>query len=222
MTTRSNIETTQPLDTDGEIAAKQFLSILFNHLDQNVAPEDDEYDLIVKIKSILSKGLGQAIQVRRNELGNDAHKIWTQALESASGAGLESILPALRNLEPYISWIDEAGYRAHHLMDTSGTYSYFEVIGPRGLFRRHELVTLGFMMLSADFYYPAHAHPDYECIFALSGRSTWHMDNGPIISIPSGTRIFIPPNRRHTFWTMERPFAAIYLCLETAENRKSS
>jgi mannose-6-phosphate isomerase-like protein (cupin superfamily) len=219
MTTFINFDSDQPLEMDGDVAAKQFLSILFHHLDQNVMPEDDEYDLIMKIKSILTKGLGQAIQVTRNELGNDAHEIWTQALESASGVGLEPILPVLQNLEPYISWIDEAGYRAHHLMDTSGTYSYFEVIGPRGIFR-HDLVTVGFMMLSADFYYPAHSHPDFECIFALSGRSTWHMEKGPIISIPSGTRIYIPPNRRHTFWTMERPFAAIYLCLETASTQK--
>ena len=68
MTTFINFDSDQPLEMDGDVAAKQFLSILFHHLDQNVMPEDDEYDLIMKIKSILTKGLGQAIEVTRNEL----------------------------------------------------------------------------------------------------------------------------------------------------------
>lgn len=220
MTTAAANDMSQPLEMDRDITAKQFLSALFNYLDRYVMPEDDEHHLILSIKSILTKGFGKAVQVGRNELGNEAHAIWTQALKTVSGEGLDEILPVLRDLELFISWIDDPGYRDHHLMDTSDTYRYFEVIGPRGIFC-HDLVTIGFMMLSGEFYYPAHSHPDYECILALSGRSTWHMENGPIISIPSGTRVYIPPHQRHTFWTMERPFAAIYLCLESEAVERS-
>lgn len=200
--------------TDGEAAAKNFLTKLFNQIRKSLAPEDEEYELINKIESAIDKDLGMYISGRYESSSRPAASLWDQVMANSSGDGSEEIASALDTLEPFISWIDDPGYRSHDIGERfSDIYACFEILGNNGLFI-HDSVTIGVMVLGAEFYYPSHSHPDYECIYAFSGRGTWHMKNGPIISIPAGTRIFIPPDSAHTFWTMSDPFGAIYICLK--------
>lgn len=204
-----------PLDeTDGHCAAKQFLTVLFEQLEKHTVPEDKEYDLLHRIATFIKEAPGTPNPTQSMPPAKPAARFWNQVLKQASGDGSTAIVSALHRLEPFISWINEPNYRNHELMDTfRDIYACFEVVGANGFFM-HDRVTIGVMLLGPDFFYPSHSHPDYECIYAFSGRSTWHMNDGPIISIPAGARIFIPPNKPHIFWTMDKPFAGIYLCLK--------
>lgn len=201
-------------DMEGHIAAKGFISALFHQLNTTVVPEDSEYALLRKIENQIKKNPGTAIPAHHAPPSKTATRFWHGLLKNASGDGAAEIASELHKLEPFISWINEPNYRGHEIIDTfHDIYACFEVVGSNGFFM-HDKITIGFMLLGPEFYYPSHSHPDFECIYAFSGRSTWHMENGPIISIPAGARIFIPPDKAHTFWTMDQAFAGIYLCLK--------
>jgi len=201
-------------ETAGCAAARDFLTVLFTQIGKNMTPEDEEYDLIKRIESSVEKEPGKPLSEHFKSSAIQADCLWSQVVQNASGYGALDLISAIHRLEPFISWIDDPGYRSHNINDSFiNTYRFFEIMGTNGVIV-HKSVTIGIMVLGADFYYPSHSHPDYECIYAFSGRGTWHMENGPIISIPAGTRIFIPPDSAHTFWTMAEPFAAIYMCLK--------
>ena len=60
---------------------------------------------------------------------------------------------------------------------------------------------------------PPHHHPATEVLYALAGRGTWSLTDGPTISLPAGATVFLPEGVAHSFCAMDAPMAAVYLCL---------
>lgn len=138
---------------------------------------------------------------------------WQRVTQHASKGRLRPMAELLSELSPFLSWMDDPDYRGADV-DAAflENYGCFELVGTKGIIH-DQWTTLGCMLLSPEIYFPLHAHPQYELLYILSGRGTWHMDKGQIISMPKETHILIPENRRHAFWSVGNlPMAAVYIC----------
>lgn len=190
---------------------KAFLEILQQRLKEDILPEEPEYDEIMQIFMQLEKEFGTYAGLE--PLVQPATRHWGKALEMARDMGFSDLVQCLEDLTPFLWWMVDPGYRGKNVnQEFVDNYACFELIGPDGLFS-NSTVTVGVMLLSPNIYYPPHAHPASECLYLLSGRGTWHLTDGPIISIPPGGHILIPSGSVHAFWSMDTPLAAIYLCL---------
>lgn len=190
---------------------KELLEILKQRLEEDILPEEPEYNEIKKIFMHHKKALDIYAGLEPQEQPATRH--WERALKMARNLGAGDLVRCLEALTPYLYWMVNPGYRGQNVSkEFVDNYACFELIGPDGLFTS-STVTVGVMLLSPNIYYPPHSHPAPECLYLLSGRGTWHIASGPIISIPPGGHILIPSECLHAFWSMDTPLAAIYLCL---------
>lgn len=138
---------------------------------------------------------------------------WEKVLASAGQGRMSNMISILENLTPCLEWLDDPHYRGEDVdREFLENYGCFELVGNQGLVRDDQ-VTLGCILLSPEIYFPLHAHKGVELLYVVSGRGTWHMDKGPIISIPRGTHILIPSSRMHACWSLgSAPMAAVYIC----------
>ena len=139
-------------------------------------------------------------------------KHWGAALDALRRGPSAELYGPLKALTPLLRWMQSPHYHPDKCpRDFLENYAYSELVGPDGLCLS-TTASMGIMLLGPDTYYPPHLHPSIECLYVLSGRGTWHLENGPTISLPPGTAVFIPYGRTHSFWSMDAPMAAVYLC----------
>ena len=190
---------------------RDLMEILKQRLEEEILPEEPEYNEIKKIFIQQEKAFGTYAGLAPQRKPATRH--WKKSLKMAKELGAKDIVRCLETLTPYLHWMINPGYRGQNVNKAFvDNYACFELIGHDGLFTS-STVTVGVMLLSPNIYYPPHSHPASECLYLLSGRGTWHMSSGPIISIPPGGHILIPSECIHAFWSMDTPLAAIYLCL---------
>ncbi len=139
-------------------------------------------------------------------------RYWKKALKSISIGPAANLGPLLESLTPHLCWMGNPNYTPEKTRQLFlDNYAFAELIGPDGLFYS-DTASMGIMLLGPDTYYPPHTHPTIECLYVLTGRSTWHLADGPTISLPPGTAVFIPTGRPHAFWSMNDPMVGVYIC----------
>jgi len=199
---------------------KALLENLHLQLKKDILPEEPEYNeimqMFIRLENNFGTYAGLTPQVK------PATRYWEKALEIAIDMGNQEIATCLDALTPFLHWLVDPGYRGQNVSKKFvDNYACFELIGSEGLFF-NSTVTVGVILLSPNIYYPPHAHPASECLYLLSGRGTWHISGGPIISIPIGGHMLIPSECGHAFWSMDTPLAAIYLCMGNKNHHRHS
>lgn len=141
-----------------------------------------------------------------------ATSYWPAIIDRMSSDQGSEMRTILKRLTPLFKWKHHSSYNAESCSkDFLDNFSLTELIGEDGLcFSRQ--VTLGIFLIGPDTYYPLHSHNGSECLYLLSGRGTWRLANGPTISLPHSSTVFIPSEVTHAFWSYKEPMAAIYAC----------
>ena len=139
-------------------------------------------------------------------------RYWDHVIDTLEDCDPPDLAMVLRGLSGILRWMQYLNYTPENTSrEFLDNYAFCELIGPYGLCPC-ETMSMGLMLLGPDTYYPPHHHLPSECLYLLSGRGTWHLAEGPTISLPPGAVLSIPSGSSHAFWSMDDPMAVIYLC----------
>ena len=144
---------------------------------------------------------------------------WPTILENIASEQGQAIGSILKRLTPYFKWKFHGSYNLQNCsQDFLNNFSLTELVGEDGLCFSKQ-VTYGIFLIGPDTYYPMHCHDAAECLYVLSGRGTWRLAEGPTISLPPSSTVFIPSGKAHAFWSFKDPMAAIYMCPGTTNSQ---
>lgn len=198
-----------PPNSDGSSVAV-FFRLLSIQIKKTITSASMEFEALQQILVRLEPEILRQIRVEPQSKPAVVH--WEKALESMRQGPSSALYPALKTLSPQLHWMQNPNYRSPDCPSSFlQNYAYAELVGCNGLCPS-QCASMGIMLLGPETYYPPHVHPARECLYVLAGRGTWCLENGPIISLPPGKAMFIPPSCTHAFWSMDTPLAAIYLC----------
>jgi len=120
------------------------------------------------------------------------------------------LAPNMRGLRRALRWVQNANYsgQAGFLRN----YGFSLVVGPGGLMESDAL-SLGFLLLTPGFHYPAHAHPAVEIYVPLTGPAQWYRDGEGWVERAPPDVIVHSSGQVHAMQAGETPLLAIWLWL---------
>ena len=142
-------------------------------------------------------------------------RFWESVLDAAVGGPAGSLISALRQLGPSLSWTQNPNYRRHPpgpgFLDN---YGYAVIVGPADgppAIAVDPQLALGVLLLGPGTHYPLHEHPAIEIYYTLTSEGEWWMGAGPWRREPLATAIYHAPNVPHATRAGSSPLLALYL-----------
>ncbi|WP_428034182.1 dimethylsulfonioproprionate lyase family protein [Amphritea sp.] len=122
--------------------------------------------------------------------------------------GLHPLVGSFFNIADYLAWHKRP---APDMPDFMAGHANAEIIGPRGLERRDDLV-VGVTLMRPGITYPDHQHPPEELYIVLS-EGLWRQNDNRWSSPGPGGYVYNPADIVHSMRSVESPLFALW-CLK--------
>lgn len=123
-------------------------------------------------------------------------------------AEVHPLVGSFFNIADYLAWYKRP---APDMPDFMIGHANAEIIGPRGLERRDDLV-VGVTLMRPGITYPDHQHPPEELYIVLS-EGLWRQNDNPWWSPGHGGLVYNPADIVHSMRSLETPLFALW-CLQ--------
>lgn len=116
------------------------------------------------------------------------------------------LVELIRSVDHEIAWTD--GY-SEQTSDSQflDNFAFSEIVGRSGIFYNEE-VSIGFLLMGPNLYYPWHYHPAVELYYTLNGPTDWGIDGGELLAKEAGSLILHPTMVTHATRTSDKPLLA--------------
>ena len=186
------------------------IAAITTHIRENWLGAEEDLELFLSTLERLRPWTASRTEVKPES--KPVLRYWDQVMETLEECDPPDLAVVLRGLAGTLRWIQYPNYNDENTSrEFLENYAFCELIGPYGLCPC-DTMSMGLMLLGPNTFYPPHHHMPSECLYLLTGRGTWHLADGPTISLPPGAVFSIPNEASHAFWSMDDPMAVIYLC----------